>query len=392
MSQDLSALYPEVWAQTALDTLHENIVLPKLVTRDYDTNPARQGDKIHIFVPDTPTVSSNTADSTSYSDQSVTEKTVTIDQWKYVKYYLSDKDVALALYNPDQFARLFIVPAARELAATIDKALLQLYKDVYYSVGTAGDPPDSRADVIAILEKAANYTIPKPYHLVMGPTAYYDMLEIADFLQVSLRGRSGPMDSGELGALLGFTPWMSQNVDLAAGAKHTIGGWYDANSPLVDQADHAIGDTTIHVDGLATSGSDEIKDGDLFTPADESHSFVATADADTDSNGDADITYSPSATVAWEDGDAITVTAPGSGNTYINNLFFNPQAFAYVTRPLGRSAEQYSGAQVAELEQDGVSVRVTIGYDHEKPGLFVMTDMLYGVAAVRPECAIRVLG
>ncbi|HUX29419.1 MAG TPA: hypothetical protein VMV78_02195, partial [Thiobacillus sp.] len=94
-------------------------------------------------------------------------------------------------------------------------------------------------------------------------------------------------------------------------------------------------------------------------------------------------------TSGWGDSKAITVI--GKGDTYINNLAFHPEAFGLAYGSLGTIARNF-GCAVEEQREDNIPIRLTIGYDHTKPGLYVMMDNLWGLGTIRPDLAFRIIG
>ena len=72
------------------------------------------------------------------------------------------------------------------------------------------------------------------------------------------------------------------------------------------------------------------------------------------------------------------------------NLAFHPMAFAYVTRPLIDPDGQGVASYVTSF--NGISLRVTKGYDQQYKRSIYSMDVLYGFKTVYPELAVRVLG
>ena len=72
------------------------------------------------------------------------------------------------------------------------------------------------------------------------------------------------------------------------------------------------------------------------------------------------------------------------------NLAFHPLAFAYVTRPLLNPDGQGVSSYVTSY--NGISLRVTKGYDQKYKRSIYSMDVLYGFKTVYPELAVRALG
>ena len=394
MTQDITNLNIELYVKEALTVLKSNIVLPGLITTEFDGKATVRGDTVNMYLPATSTPTLNTADAVAYTDHSFAKKTISINQWLYDKKYISDKNLAQALWDsPDVFMEKFIRPMAIGFAEYIDKAIMQLYKDVYYHIGTVDDPPDSIADIQAVYKKFITLKIPKRttggrpgWNLVLSPQAYVDFM-VAEVLKVNERGNANVADEGEIIRFMGMQVYQSQNLDEATGGLHTAGAW--GTTPLTDDATTATGDTDSHADGL-TDGA-VIKDGDLFTVAeDTAGQYAISADATASSN-EADISFAPGMvqTSGWGDSKAITVI--GKGDTYINNLAFHPEAFGLAFGSLGTIARNF-GCAVEEQREDNIPIRLTIGYDPTKPGPFIMMDTLFGLGTIRPDLAFRIIG
>ena len=65
-------------------------------------------------------------------------------------------------------------------------------------------------------------------------------------------------------------------------------------------------------------------------------------------------------------------------------------AFAYVTRPLANPDGQ--GVESYVTSYDGISLRVTRGYDQQYKRSIYSMDVLYGFMTVHPGMAVRVMG
>jgi len=71
------------------------------------------------------------------------------------------------------------------------------------------------------------------------------------------------------------------------------------------------------------------------------------------------------------------------------NLFFHRDAFVLVTRPLPRAPEGLGVVQTV-MDEDGIGLRVTMGYSKDYLGLQVTIDVLYGVEVLREDFGVAV--
>jgi len=77
-------------------------------------------------------------------------------------------------------------------------------------------------------------------------------------------------------------------------------------------------------------------------------------------------------------------------STTVKNLFFQKNAFVLVTRPLQQLGNGMGVIQKT-MNEDGIGIRVTLGYDKDHLGLQCTIDALYGVAELRDNHGVTVL-
>jgi hypothetical protein len=99
---------------------------------------------------------------------------------------------------------------------------------------------------------------------------------------------------------------------------------------------------------------------------------------------DQDLYITPALTKNAADNAAITVVT----GAVANNLVFHQNAFAFVTRPLATPA----GVESYTTSYNGISLRVTRGYNMQYKKETISMDVLYGYKTMYPELAVRVLG
>jgi hypothetical protein len=88
--------------------------------------------------------------------------------------------------------------------------------------------------------------------------------------------------------------------------------------------------------------------------------------------------------------DAKTVTFVGAASTsYVQSLMYHPEAFQFVTADLPLMDD---AAKCVRRTQDGLSMRVWQGSDIRNDELLMRIDILYGMAALKPEWACRLIG
>ena len=86
--------------------------------------------------------------------------------------------------------------------------------------------------------------------------------------------------------------------------------------------------------------------------------------------------------------DVTTATAVSVADNHTANLAFNPNAFAFVTRPLAAPSSMESYV----TSHNGVTLRVVKGYDMKYKKDMLSMDVLYGYKTMYAELALRVMG
>lgn len=395
---------PTVIANEALMQLENNLVMGKLVHREYKKEFVKVGESVSIRKP----VKFGVSDGATRVNQDVQEAStsLTVDQRKHVSWKFSTQDLTMKI---EEYSERYIQPAMIALANNVDAALTGLYKGVFANVGTAGTTPTTFLHFGAAAQRMDEMAVPtEQRRLVLNPGAALtaaDMLKglyNPELVKGAVRGRT-------IGPLAGFDTYMDQNIK-----RHTTGVW--GGTPLVNgasqsvtyaNATHTYGSTsqTLNVDGLtATTGA--VKQGDVFTiagvysvnPVSKDSTgvlqeFVVQADGTASGTGTIALTISPAiitsgafqtVDAAPADNAAITLKA-----THTANLAFHKNAFALVTCPL----ELPDGAAwKAQQSANGLSVRVVKDYDIDSDDEIIRIDILYGVKTLYPELACRLLG
>ena len=395
---------PDIIAKEALMQLENNLVMGKLVHREYKKEFVKVGESVSVRKP----VKFSVSTGATRVNQDVEEAStsITVDQRKHVSWKFSTQDLTMKI---DEYSERYIQPAMIALANNVYAALTGLYKGVFANVGTAGTTPTTFLHFGAAAQRMDELAVPtEQRRLVLNPAASLtaaDMLKglyNPELVKGAVRGRT-------IGQLAGFDTYMDQNIK-----RHTTGVW--GGTPAVNGASqsvaysaatHTYGSTsqTLNVDGLtATTGA--VKAGDVFTIAGVNsvnpvskedtgvlQEFVVQADGTASGTGTIALTISPAIIIS---GPFQTVTAAPADNalitlkaTHTANLAFHKNAFALVTCPL----ELPDGAAwKARQSHNGLSVRVVKDYDIDSDDEVIRIDILYGVKSLYPELACRLFG
>lgn len=95
-------------------------------------------------------------------------------------------------------------------------------------------------------------------------------------------------------------------------------------------------------------------------------------------------------TTASFDGTGIVPVFVGNASTsYVQNLMYHKEAFQFVTADLPILDD---AQKCVRINKDGLSIRCWMGSDIRNDELLLRVDILYGMAALRPAWASRIIG
>ena len=365
-------------ARTALPRLIENLVFPNLIYKDFSNDfEAGKGATVQVRKPVVLTASEfDAASGTSAQDVVEESVEVTLDKLATVDVEFSAIQRAT---NVDDLTRLFLEPAMIALAEKINSDGLGLYKDIKATVGTAGTTPDGLDDFANAAEVLDNNKVPTALrHGVWNAAAMAKFRQIGDIVNAEKSGTNEALRRGSIGNIFGIDNYMAQGVKTSSGTTLEAGGT-GATGVKVKTAVTADDDIILVSNASANATlTGAVKAGDIVTIGGKN--YIVKTDATAASNELA-ITLTENITVATNA--AATVI---TGNA--NNLVFHESAVAFVTRPLAAPA----GVESYTTSYNGISLRVTRGYDMKYKKEMLSMDVLYGYKTMYPEMAVRVLG
>ncbi len=360
-------------AREALPRLIDNLVFPTLTHRDFSEVEHSYGDTIRVRKPVALEAEDFDEESgVNYQDIVEDSVEVTLDHLATVDARASAIETATSI---DDLNRVFVEPAAAALAEKINRDGLALYKDVYYAVGTAGTTPGTLDDIAAArrrlnLNRAPNY----------GRAAVWDAEADAKFtaldalVNANKAGSTQALREGAIGRVYGIDNYMSQGV-------HAHKSGITAATAVKINGAVEAGATQLSIDATALTGN--LVRGDLLK-IDGNYYTVTEDSATASSNAIAGVKVAPALPALSDNADVEIV------GDHTANLAFHPMAFAYVTRPLTNPDGQ--GVMSHVTSYNGISLRVTRGYDQQYKRSIYSMDVLYGFKTVYPELAVRVLG
>ena len=363
-------------ARKALPRLMDELVFPNLIYRDYSDSFSELGDTVQVRKPVLLTANEfDEENGVNYQDIKESSVEVRLDKLATVDVAAGAIESAVSLGSQEALERDFIEPAAKALAEKINIDGLMLYKDVANCVGTAGTPIATLNDLSAIRKAMNDKKIPAGERVcVLDSEADAQLITVPALVNAEKSGDTKALRQGSLGRVFGIDYYMSQAV-----RKHSCAVGAASGVKLASATN--AGDTD--VDLSATTLSGKLLKGDLIKIG-EDYYTVKEDTAQASDNAISSVQLSP-ALKAYASGTAVMLV----GN-HTACLAFDPHAFAFVTRPLinpdGQGVESYV------TSYNGISLRVTKGYDQKYKKSTYSMDVLYGFKTVYPELAVRVLG
>jgi hypothetical protein len=169
---------PQIWADTLLPQLRQDLVFGNLVNRDYEGSISGVGDTVKINGIGDITVSNYTKDTTIGAPQALSDAqtVLTITQAKYYNFAVDSVDAAQQ--KPKVMAEA-MAWAAYKIALAIDQYIAGLYTEAPSTnlVGTSGAP--------------VTVTTPISTNIGAGTTVYDELVSLSQFLTQSLVPRQG---------------------------------------------------------------------------------------------------------------------------------------------------------------------------------------------------------
>jgi hypothetical protein len=378
-----SDIFAKLVAMT-LPALANTRVASRLVSMDHARELAKQGDVLNIPIPGAITATDVTPANVPpvTGEPQPTTARVTLDNWKEAAFTITDRDLS-SLGTSNNFLQMQIGSALESITDAIDQSVLALYQGVPYSVGTPGTNPfngNSTATILAASQKLTENKAPKNNrNLILDPAAYNAALGLPQFQATYAYGSSEAVKDAVIPRALGFNWHESQNVrshvkGVASGTPVTVGT-------------QAIGAKIVALTGFTANTTGILNKGDVITFAGSTQTYTVLATANSGAGGATNVSIYPALKAAVPDATAVTVANGGTVN-----IAFDPAAFTFVSRDIDLST--IGGTVPYETTiadpQTGVVLRLMIVREHYQ--MTMRMSCLWGVATIRPELAVRVMG
>lgn len=356
-------------ARASLPILREQLVFPNLCWRDFDTASARHGDVVQIRKP---AVFAADEFTSSVRTQDVGEQTVLckLDKLADVSVSLTAREMAL---NVDDFTAQILHPAMVAIAEKVNADGLELYRDVYQYTGQAGTTPDGLDDFANARKMLSRAKAPvSPRYAIWDLDADAAFCQLDAVIGADKSGSTQALREGAIGRIQGLDNYASSAV-----RNHKAGSLSASGGITVKETAFA-GTNRLTLTGSGLTGT--LVRGDLLLVG--SDQYVVTTDAEAISN---EIEAEVYPALRGDIAASVQVTKLGD---HAANLAFGQAAFGFISRPL----EPAHGAESYVTDFEGLSLRVTLGYDMATKSQLLSVDTLYGYKTLYPELAVRILG
>lgn len=399
--KDVGGVIAELAARMLADKVQFIKAVDKEDGFEGTVNGYSKGQTIYVNKPARFTVGS-TADLTSGLQDVMEEKVaITLSTQSNVGVSLTSNEIATKMAL-SSWAKRILDPAMSSIAQNIESSALTTIKNATYNlVGTAGSTTFDTDLMLSAREKLMKNLAPQDGKLkaLLDSTAMRSAVNARKGLFQSSTEVAEQYKEGYMGTSDGFA-YLENNM-LPTHTRGTQTGTFTVATTST------TADTTIALTG--TSGG-TLKAGDVFTVANVYavhpitkatlnylQQFVVTADNTAVSTAYTAVAISPSINYQSPainitnlsrlptSGDVVTIV--GSLSTgYTQNFAFHPSAvrFASVPLMLPKKAEM-----AAQRTVDGITVRAWQDTAILTDKMILRLDVLWGIAAVRPEWIVR---
>jgi len=375
-SNTLAAYDPIFYAQEALMALEKALGMAGRVYRGYDRSPGQIGKVTSIRKPST-----FTAQNAPGSDMDIDagEVQITLDQWKEVKFALTDQELA---WTGERIVDEHIRPAAYALADAIDQALAAQYVYIpwYHENASPTDATDITGARKVLFNNAVPLDDPNMVHLMVDGDKEADFLGLNIFHSAATTGgnNEAALMRGSLGTRFGMECFANQNVPT-----HTEGTASTTTLAVATTTAALKGATSMDIDAGSVTGT--LVPGDTFIIAGNTQRYAVTGTFTASTNVFSAVTFSPALVADAAEDAVITLNQ----STHTANIGFHRNAFALATAPLSEMGNNV-GASIATVADPitRLSLRSRIWYDGDNSTVKVGLDVLYGIKCLDPNMAV----
>lgn len=305
----------------------------------------------------------------------------------------------------DDLSKNYIEPAVATLVAGIESDFLAYAtKATYQCAGTAGTAITTLSVPGAARAKLNQQLAPKDGRsiqmdsvtmggLVNGMAAYFNPSNaIGESYREGLIARTAMADYYEQEKLWTLTNGSDVTGSTDAAALVTDGGTTVDMHTLIPVANQKVG-SVITIAGVYDCNPEtkaaypHLKQ---FTITAIGATTTTISPATVLTGARKNVCSSTGANLATTDFNAQVVTFVGAASTsYVQPLMYHKEAFQFITADLPLMDDAH---KCVIKQKDGLSIRLWMGSDIRNDELLMRLDILYGMAALRPEWACRLVG
>jgi len=390
----------------ALRIAHEKCAFISTTDRQYDDSFAKTGAKIgtalRVRKPNqyVRTTGSRVMD---VQDQAETTSSITVATQDHVDMRFNSAELSLSI---DELSKRYIEPAVSVLVSGIEADYLAYCTKATYNVaGTAGTAIASLVAPGAARAKLNQGLAPKDNlraiqmdsvtmgGLVNGVSAYFNPSSaIGDQYKEGLVARTSMADYYENERVWTMTNGADVTGNTDAAALVTDGGSTIDMHTLIPVADVIVGQVFTVAGVYACHPETKAAYSNLqqFTITAIGATTLTIAPATYLTGAQKNVSSSTGGNLATTDFNAKAVVFVGAASTsYAQSLMYHKEAFQFVTADLPLMDD---AAKCVRRVQDGLSMRVWQASDIRNDELLMRIDILYGMAALRPQWASRMIG
>ena len=387
MSNALEAIAPKILARGMMQ-LRQKAIMPRLINSDFSAEAAQKGDTIDIPIGKSIMVEDVTPSHTPpvVPDHSASTVSIKLNNWKRAAFYLTDKELT-QIDADHSYVPLHMREAVSALASSVNSSVMQLFTQIDQIIGSPNNKLFTQDDT----HKDKSYYMTKPVldarkilnrkgapkegrHGVLSMDNESELLALPQFMDAHRTGDTNIAMSGEIGQKFGINWYGSDDIihrereaDICATSTNYVKGDTDL---IINGVDILIEEADIIEEDLEIIGSvAKVGNNDLALRG-------------------KNITLKTGLSKVLNRSKNVTVS-----NSHYNNLVFHSDAFALAMRPLTSSATYNSlGNRIMSVTdpESGLSMRLEISRQYKQT--VWEFDILWGVALVRPEWAVRLIG
>lgn len=387
MSNSLEAIAPKILARGMMQ-LRQKAIMPRLVNSDFSAEAAQKGDTIDIPVAKAITVEDVTPSHTppSIPDHSASTVSIKLNQWKRAAFYLTDKELT-QIDADHSYVPLHMQEAVSALASSVNMSVMNLFDQIDQVLGSPNDKLFTQDDTY----KTKSYYELKPVldarktlnqngapkegrHGVLSIENESNLLALPQFMDAYRTGDTNIAMSGDIGQKFGINWYSSDDINQRVRTSDNASA----------HQSYTKGTTDIELTGIDL----DIEKGDII---EEGSEIIGVIKSFTDGDRirrSKNVVLQQGLTASLARNKSVTLS-----DSHYNNLIFHSDAFALAMRPLTSSAAYNSlGNRMMSVTdpESGLSMRLEISRQYKQT--VWEFDILWGVALVRPEWAVRLIG